>query len=102
MSDGVYIRQGKSSALNITAAQVVATVPKDFALGQCRLARVQVLVAGTTGGAAYDSASLTGNTVANQIGAWPNTVGSYPIDMPCVNGIVIVPGAGQTVAVSYD
>lgn len=102
MSDGVYTRQGKSSWLNITAAQVVATVPKDFALGQCRLVRVQVLVAGSAGGAAYDSASPTGNSAANQIGAWPNTVGSYLIDMPCVNGICIAPGAGQTVAVSYD
>jgi len=102
MSDGVYTRQGKSSTLNITAAAVVATVPKDFALGQCRLVRVQVLVAGSAGGAAYDSASPTGNTVANQVGAWPNVVGSYLIDMPCLNGICIVPGAGQTVAVSYD
>ncbi|QBP09369.1 hypothetical protein [Cupriavidus metallidurans] len=102
MSDGVYIRQGKSSALNIAAAAVVATVPKDFALAQCRLVRVQVLVAGTAGGAAYDSASVTGNTVANQVGAWPNAVGSYLIDMPCLAGICIIPGAGQTVAVSYD
>lgn len=102
MSDGFYIRQGKSSALNITAAQLVSAVPKDFALGQCRLVRVQVLVAGTAGGAAYDSASLTGNTAANQIGAWPNTVGSYLIDMPALQGIVIVHGTGQTVAVSYD
>lgn len=102
MSDGVYIRQGKSATLNITAAQVVASVPKDFAIGQCRLVRVNVLVAGSAAGAAYDSVSLTGNTAANQIGAWPNTVGSYLIDMPCLNGIVIAPGAGQTVAVSYD
>jgi hypothetical protein len=102
MSDGVYTRQGKSSALNITAAQVVATVPKDFAIGQCRLVRVQVLVAGTAAGAAYDGTSTTGNTAANQIAAWPNTVGTYLIDMPCLSGIVIIPGAGQTVAVSYD
>lgn len=102
MSDGFYTRQGKSSTLNITAAAVVATVPKDFALGQCRLVRVQVLVAGSTAGAAYDGNSTSGNTAANQIGAWPNTVGTYLIDMPCLSGIVIVPGTGQTVAVSYD
>ncbi|QMV32405.1 hypothetical protein 8G_00011 [Ralstonia phage Hyacinthe] len=102
MSDGVYIRQGKSSTLNITAAQVVASVPKDFAIGQCRLVRVNVLVAGTAGGAAYDAATTATAAAANQIGAWPNTVGSYLIDMPCLNGIVIVPGAGQTVSVSYD
>ncbi len=210
MSDGVYIRQGKSQALNVNAAQVVATVQKDFSLGQCRLARVNVIVAGTAGGFAYDAASLTpatltapvqapattsttGGTLAaatyyykvtalnglgetigsneqsvtttgttssntiswaavpgatsyriyrgttaggestyytaaasatsfldtgaagtggsvpstntanvNHVAAWPNTVGSYLVDMPCLNGILIVPGAGQTVAVSYD
>lgn len=102
MSDGTYTRQGKSSALNLTAATVVSTVPKDFALGQGRLARVQVLVAGTTGGAAYDGTSTSGNTAANQIAAWPNTVGTYTIDMPFLAGLVVVPGTGQTVAVSYD
>lgn len=102
MSDGVYTRQGKSSALNITAAAVVATVPADFALGQGRLARVQVLVAGSAAGAAYDSTSTTGNTAANQIAAWPNTVGSYLVDMPFLKGLVIAPGTGQTVAVSFD
>ncbi|MFC4526410.1 hypothetical protein ISN76_12940 [Dyella halodurans] len=102
MSDGIYIRQGKSRSLNIATATVVATVPGDFSLGQCRLVRVQVLVAGTAGGAAYDTAAQAGGTAANQIGAWPNTVGSYLIDMPCLAGICIVPGAGQTVAVSYD
>lgn len=102
MSDGVYIRQGKGSALNIAAATVVVTVPSDFALGQCRLARVAVLVAGSAAGAAYDGVSTSGNTAANQVAAWPNTVGSYVVDMPCLKGIVIIPGAGQTVAVSYD
>lgn len=102
MSDGVYIRQGRCAALNITAATVISTVPKDFSAGQARLVRVQVLVAGSAGGAAYDGASTSGNSAANQIGAWPNTVGSYLIDMPALNGIVIAPGAGQTVAVSYD
>ena len=102
MSDGVYIRQGKSAWLNISAATQVATVPKDFAIGQCRLVRVNVLVAGTAAGAAYDAATTASVAAANQIGAWPNTVGSYLIDMPCLAGIVIAPGAGQTVSVSYD
>jgi hypothetical protein len=102
MSDGIYTRQGKGSALNITAATLVATVPKDFSIGQGRLARVQVLVAGTAGGAAYDSATVAGAAAANQIAAWPNTIGTYTIDMPFIAGLVVTPGAGQTVAVSFD
>lgn len=102
MSDGIYTRQGRNSALNIAGAKVVATVPAGFALGQCRLVRVQVLVAGTTPGAAYDAATVAGAVAAVQVAAWPNTVGTYLIDMPCLAGIVVVPGTGQTVAVSYD
>lgn len=102
MSDAIYIRQGKCSALNITAATVVSSVSPDSSRGQARLVRVQVLVAGSSGGAAYDSSSTTGNTASNQVGAWPNTVGSYLIDMPITAGICIAPGTGQTVAVSYD
>ena len=103
MSDASYIRQGKGCALTIAAATVVVTVPPDASLGQCRMVRVQVLVAGSAGGAAYDNNSASsGNVAAAQVGAWPNTVGSYLIDMPCLKGIVIVPGTGQTVAVSYD
>lgn len=95
MSDGIYTRQGQSSALNITAATIVKPI-------NGRILRFQVLVAGTTPGAAYDSVSTSGNTVANQVGVAPNTVGSYLIDHPCVNGLVVIPGAGQTLAVTYD
>lgn len=102
MSDGVYTRQGRCATLNITAAAVVAQVQSDFAPGQCRIVRVQVLVAGSAAGAVYDGNSTSGNTVANQVGVIPNAVGTYLIDMPCLKGIVVVPGTGQTVAVSYD
>ncbi|WP_316854245.1 hypothetical protein [Ralstonia holmesii] len=50
----------------------------------------------------YDGTGVTGNTVANQVFVIPNTVGSYLVDHPCVNGVVVVPGTGQTVAVTYD
>lgn len=95
MSDGLFVRQGQGSMLNITAPQVVKGVPG-------RIVRIQVLVAGTTPGASYDANSITGNTVANQTGVAPNTVGSYLIDHPCIAGVVVIPGAGQTLAVTFD
>lgn len=102
MSDGQYFRQGRSTALNIAASAVIRTVSPDEARGNARLVRVQVLVAGTAGGAAYDTNAVANVAATNQVGAWPNTVGSYLIDMPVLTGITIVPGAGQTVAVSYE
>lgn len=95
MSDFFGVSQGRSQALNITAATVVKAVPG-------RIQRVQVLAAGSASGAVYDAAAAAGNGAANQVGIIPNAIGSYLIDMPCAAGIVVVPGAGQTLAVSYD
>lgn len=39
--------------------------------------------------------------VANQIFVIPNIVGVNLIDWPCLAGIVVTPGTGQTIAVSY-
>jgi hypothetical protein len=77
------------------------TVPTVVKGGPGRLARISVLVAGTTPGVAYDATSVTGNTAADQVASIPNTVGVYDIDWPCLQGIVVAPGTGQTIAVAY-
>ncbi len=102
MSDGIYVRQGRASSLNIATPTVVATVPTDFARGQCRLARVSVVVAGTTPGSVNDAATVAAAAPANQVCAIPNTAGSFLVDFPMLSGIVVTPGTGQTVAVTYD
>jgi len=85
---------GTLTARNITAATVIKAEP-----GVPLIA--QVIVAGTTAGAIYDASSISGNVVANQVAVIPETVGAYRIEMPCAAGILIVPGTGQTLAVSY-
>ena len=95
MADFFGVSQGRNSQLGIAAAVAVKQASG-------RIQRVQVLVAGSAAGAVYDSVSTSGNSAANQVGVIPNAVGSYLIDMPCLSGIVVVPGTGQTVAVSYD
>lgn len=102
MSDGTYIRQGKGSALSITAATVVSTVPADFARGQARLCRVNVLVAGTAAGSVNDAATVAAVATANLVYVIPNTLGPVLVDFPIMSGIVVTPGAGQTVAITYD
>lgn len=102
MSDGQYFRQGKAAALNITTPTQVATVPTDFARGQARLVRVNVLVAGSTAGSVNDAATVAAAAASNQIFVAPNTVGSYLVDFPIMAGIVVTPGTGQTLAVTYD
>ena len=38
---------------------------------------------------------------ANKIASIPNTVGVITLDWPCAVGIVVTPGSGQVLAVSY-
>ena len=55
-----------------------------------------------SGHGATAGGDLAGGAVAgNQIAVIPNTVGVYDVNFPFFNGLAIVPGAGQTVAVSY-
>ena len=92
---------GSKSALNLTAATLIsATTSNSYA--PRRLSRITVLVAGTTAGSVNDSATVAGAAVANQVFSIPNVTGSYWVDFPCLLGIVLTPGAGQTVCVSYD
>lgn len=102
MSDGIYIRQGKGSALNITAPTVVVAVSKDQSNAQARVCRVSVTVAGSTAGSINDAATVALAVTANQVASIPNTVGTYLIDFPLLNGLVVTPGTGQTLAVTYD
>lgn len=85
---------GNRSVLNITAATVVKATSGV-------LVTVSVFVAGSAAGAAYDLATNT-PAAANEIGVIPNAVGLYEFQWPCSTGILIVPGTGQSVSVSYS
>lgn len=87
-------KDGTFRTLNITAATVVKA-------SRGQLYQISVLVAGSAVGGAYDLAVTSGAGIANQLFVIPNTVGIYKINMPANTGILIVPGTGQTVAVSY-
>ena len=100
MSEGLGL-SGTKSLLNVTAPTLVsATTGSSYAAR--RIGRVHVLVAGTIAGSVNDAASVALASAANQVFVVPNSVGSYLIDFPMVAGIVVTPGTGQTLAVSYD
>jgi hypothetical protein len=85
---------GISNQYNITAAAVVKATPG-------RLVKISVVVAGSGPGTANDCLTTGAAAAANEIAAIPNTVGVITVDWPCTTGIVVVPGTGQTLAVSY-
>lgn len=87
---------GSANKLNVTAATVIKATPGT-------LFTVSVIVAGSTVGAVYDSASTSGNTAADQVAVIPDTVGIVNANaFPCLVGITVVPGTGQTLAVAWS
>lgn len=66
------------------------------------LGAIAVVVAGNTAGGVYNSGNVSGNLTGLQVGAIPNTLGAVSTyNFPMSNGIAIVPGTGQTVAVTW-
>jgi len=64
------------------------------------VANVSVIVAGSAG-TIYDATS-TATTSGTRIYAIPATVGVYSVMLPVHNSILVVPGSGMVVAVSYS
>jgi hypothetical protein len=85
--------QGAKVLQNITAGIVVSRNPG-------RIATVSVTTAGTTIGTIYDSSN--GSITTRPIYIIPNTVGVVFVNLPLSYGIVVVPGTGQAVTVSYS
>jgi hypothetical protein len=84
---------GTKTAQNVTAATLVKT-------GFGRVVTVSVIVAGSGAGSIYDT--NVSSSTANVIYTIPNTVGITSVNLPVSNGIVVAPGTGQTVAISYS
>src|SRR5208282_2588675 len=85
-----------NGALNFPAISS-ATVVKMTA---GRIVDISIIAAGTTVGMIYDGSTLAATT--KPIIPLPNIVGVYRVTFPVSFGILIIPGAGQTVAGSYS
>jgi len=93
--NAVVVGKGTNTAKNITAATVIKAVAG-------RVCVVSVIQAGSGAGGIYDLNTTSGSGVANAICVVPDTQGVFSVDMPCSTGILVVPGTGQTLAVSYS
>jgi len=91
----VSLGVANKSALNITANTVVKATA-GFVV------TIVVLDGGSANGGLFDSATVGAAAAANEIFAIPQTEGVYTINFPAFNGIVVKPGAGQTIAISYS
>ncbi len=80
-----------------SAALTAATVVKSSA---GRVARVSVIVAGSATGTVYDGATVTATT--KPLYVIPMTVGVFEVNLPANFGILVLPGTGQTVTISWS
>lgn len=94
-------RTGYAVATNITAATLIK-------LGQGLVAKISIVVAGTTLGSVNDVATVGGVAVGNQLAAIPigTTIGPggavVVLEMPFNLGLVVTPGTGSTLSISYS
>jgi len=90
-----FTAQGRNAALNITTQTVIKATAG-------RLVGIVVNTAGSTAGTANDSATTGGVAASNLIANIPNTVNTVIyIDFPFINGLVITPGTGQVLSISF-
>lgn len=76
------------------------SIPTVVQTGQGRIAKLVVVEPGSAVGTVYDAAAT--NATTNKLFEIPTTAGIIDIFLPVNNGIVIIPGTGQTVAISYS
>ena len=88
----------RSAGTNTSAA---TTADLLVVVGAGRLVSVSVIVSGSAAGGAYNAASISTAASANEMVSFSTTAGVYPVGTEFVNGLVIKPGSGQTIAVTY-
>ena len=86
--------QGTGTSATVTGNTLVIT-------GKGRLVNYAVVVAGTGAGGVYDSATVAGAGASNQLCATLTTLGVYATGQIFSNGLVIKPGTGQSINVTY-
>jgi hydroxyethylthiazole kinase-like sugar kinase family protein len=85
--------EGKSRSATMASTTLVSSTAG-------RLASVSVIVAGSTNGTIYDSAAT--GSLTNALSVVANTIGVTVINLPYNTGLVVVPGTGMTLVVSYS
>lgn len=88
--------------LNVQGAQTASAISTATQLksGAGRVCSVSVITAGAAVGAIYDTTDTT--STAHQLYVIPRTVAVFVVNLPASYGIVVAPGSGQVVTVSFS
>lgn len=85
-----------------TQTSSTVTTPTLVVSGSGYLVNFSILVAGSTVGTISNSATVALVAANNALCATPATVGIYPAGQVFSNGLVITPGTGQSINVTYS
>lgn len=69
--------------------------------GSGRLINFIVLTAGSANGTVYDTTNTSSPPAADEMVVIPQTLGVFPIGAIFTNGLVVTPGTGQVITVTY-
>lgn len=86
---------GTATSVTVTASTLVFT-------GKGYLVNVSVVVGGSASGLIYDFNSTTSPPANKALAAAPTTIGVYKLGQIFNNGLVISPGTGQSLNVTYS
>lgn len=94
-TNAVLRGQGLYTSATVTATTLVVS-------GRGYLVSYSVLVAGSADGIIYNFNATSGYSAAQALCSVSATVGISPAGLVFTNGLVIVPGAGQSINVTYS
>lgn len=86
---------GTLTSVTVTSQTVIFT-------GSGRLVSFAVVVPGSASGKIHNASTVASITASNALCATPATIGIYPSGQVFTNGLVIDPGAGQSINVTYS
>jgi hypothetical protein len=87
--------QGAYTSATVTADTVVIS-------GRGYLVSWTVVVAGSSAGSIYNANSTTSPPASQKLCPVGTTVGVFPAGLVFTNGLLIVPGTGQSINVTYS
>lgn len=85
-----------------TTAFLGSSAPTLVNTGSGRLVNVYVIAAGSAAGTIHDAASVAAATTGNTLIDTPTTVGLIQANIPYSSGLVIQPGTGQVINITYS
>jgi hypothetical protein len=87
-------------SVNGSSVATAISTPTVVKASAGRLVNVSVVVQASAVGGIYDASAL--GVTTRPLYEIPSTIGVFDVNLPAAYGILVIPGAGMTVAVSYS